>query len=345
MGFNKSKISIRQIVAAQLFAIILWVLITVIQWATNPKGSPGLLIPLIVRTIEAIAILFVAALFIIGLERSSKDVRVARIRFLLLGLMYVGALAANLLSLGMRGLIGFAPPKIEGYFFIQSLHFYIPLYILLVVYAMIKNRLEAIYERENKLKAEGLAQQAKWMMLRYQVNPHFLFNALNTIRAMVGVHDEKARKVITDMSQYFRYSLSSEEKEIVTVDDEIAAVKNYLEIQKARFHDKLKIFIDISETSKFVLIPIFTLQMLVENAMKYGLKTTEGVLKIYIESEFSDNTLILIVKNSGHIIYEQEKVNGTEKGIENFKKRLEYIYPDHNDFTLEERDGDRKSVV
>jgi len=337
---KKTKIYPYQIVIAQIIAITVWLSITVIQWVNNPKGSPGIRIPLIVRSIEAIAILIVSGSFILIFEKIKRDYKNNYVRLLLWLLIYIGAILANIISLFLRKLLGFAPPKIDGYFFIQSLHFYIPILLVIIIYSVGKNRIEVQVERENKLKAENLAQQAKWMMLRYQVNPHFLFNALNTIRALIGSDDENARKIVTELSEYFRYSLSSEEKYTVTIDEEINAVRNYLEIQKIRFQSKIAISINISDNSKDCLIPVFSIQTLVENAIKYGSKTSSDLLSLYIDVTGSENGIDVYIKNSGHIYTSNENSEyGTSKGINNLKNRLNHLYPNENTFNLYEKDN------
>jgi len=337
---KKKKIYPFQIVIAQFIAVAIWLSITVIQWVNNPKGSPGIQIPLIVRSIEAIAILMVSGAFILIFENIKRDYKNNYIRLALWFLIYVGAIISNIISIFLRKLLGYAPPKIEGYFFIQSLHFYIPILLVIIIYSLGKNRIEVQVERENKLKAESFAQQAKWMMLRYQVNPHFLFNALNTIRALIGSDDESARKIVTEMSEYFRYSLSSEEKYMVSIEEEINAVNNYLEIQKIRFQNKINISINISESTKHCLIPVFSIQTLVENAIKYGFKTTDKILFLDIESKGNKEEIEILVKNSGHLYVADERSNeGTSKGLNNLKNRLDHLYPNQNRFRLIENEG------
>lgn len=335
------KIKPKQIIYAQFSAIIIWFLITTIQWINNPKGSPGLAIPLTVRGIESFSIFLISGFFILLNEKFKKDSRKYYFRLALVILVYFGSIIANILSIFIRNLFGYSPPKIDDYFFVQSLHFYIPIILVLIIYGITKNRIELQYERENKLKAENLAQQAKWMMLRYQVNPHFLFNALNTIRALIGVDDESARKVLTEMSEYFRYSLSSEDKFIVTVEEEIKAIQSYLEIQKVRFKDRIKCKVNLQAGTEDFMIPIFSIQTLVENAIKYGLKTNDDKFFIDILSGINEDSIELIVKNSGKlfpVLSDKNTPMSTHKGLDNLKNRLKHLDP-QSTFSLNEKDG------
>lgn len=330
-----------QLFAAQFIGVFVWFLITVVQWSNNPKASPGISIPLIVRGVEAIAVLIISGgmIFVINKIRVLFKPFIARL--LLLALIYLLAIAANLISLALRGMLGYAPPKIDGYFFIQSLHFYIPLLLVFVIYYLVRNRFELQSEREDKLRAEGLAQQAKWMMLRYQVNPHFLFNALNSIRALIGHNDEKAREIVTKMSEYFRYSLSVEKRSLVTVKEEMNAVENYLAIQIIRFPDRLKVIQKIDEGAMDCLVPVFTIQTLIENAIKYGMKTHEGVVEIAIIISREKGKLKIHISNSGRLVAPDDRgmrEDGTNTGIENLKKRL-FFMDNSYQFQLTEDNG------
>lgn len=338
---QKSKYRISQLILAQITAIVIWYIITVVQWINNPKGSPDISIPLVVRGIEAFSIFIVAGIITLAIQKTKRVFKLYISRLLLIIFLYIPAILSNILSLKIRQVIGYTPPKIDGFFFIQSLHFYIPLLLAFVVYALVKNRIDLQNEKEEKLKAESLAQQAKWMMLRYQVNPHFLFNALNSIRALIGSDNENARKIVTELSEYFRYSLSVNNKDLLTVKEEINAVQNYLEIQKIRFQEKLQIDMSADKDTFNNKIPIFAIQTLVENAVKYGLKTHEGTITITIKTFIENNKMNIVVKNSGKLmpvnnIFANE--NGTNTGLKNLKQRLQFLDNEYC-FELYEKDG------
>ncbi len=336
---HKSKYIKAQLLLSQLLAVFVWFLVSVVQWSKNPKNSPGIEIPLIVRGTEAVSVLIVSGILIFLIQRYRRYFKSIFSRVLLLIVFYFFALLTNVLSLAIRDFIGYKPPTIDGYFFIQSLHFYIPLLLVFVFYSIVRNRIELQSEREEKLRAESLAQQAKWMMLRYQVNPHFLFNALNSIRALIGYDDEKARKIVTDMSEYFRYSLSVEKKSLVPIYEEIYAVDNYLEIQKIRYHDRLIIEKEIDAGMTNCIIPVFSIQTLIENAVKYGLKTHEGQVRIKIYVGNENGKLKIQVSNTGKLINpEKEDDNSTNTGIENLKSRMQFVDKEFQ-FKLSEYDN------
>lgn len=326
---------------AQLFAVILWFLITVVEWSQNPKTSPGFLIPAIIRGSEALSIFLVTGGIIWIIENINTSLRKGWLRVVLLIALYPGAMIANLMSIGLRSLIGYGPPPMDSFFFFHSFHFYLPMLLVMVVYAIVRNQSEIIREREDKIKAESLAQQAKWMMLRYQINPHFLFNALNSIRALVGEDDENARSIVTELSEYFRYSLTRNNSALVSLDEEIMAVKSYLEIQKIRFDTRLDVEIELDPATLKCAVPVFSIQTLVENGIKYGMKTSKDLLHLRIHSLIEGNFLHIEVSNTGKLVstndlHEKSESSGT--GLANLEERLSYLDPGSR-FSLHEEEG------
>lgn len=326
---------------AQFIAISLWFVISVIQWANNPKGNSGWIVPIIIRATEAISIFIVSGIIILILEYLNLTIRKLYLWLFLIIILYPCAILSALIGIQLRSLIGYSPPVFDNYFFVQSLHYYTPIILVIIFYLIVKNRIEVQKEKEEKIIAEGKLREASWLMLRYQVNPHFLFNSLNTIKALVGNDDEKARQLITEMSEYFRYSLSTGEKTLVRINEEINAVDNYLEIQKLRFQDKLTISKNIDQNTLEYSIPVFTIQTLVENAVKYGLKTNDNLVKIHIETGLIKSRIIIQVSNSGTLFnYDNpnDKTESTSTGINNLTNRLGFI--DRNyEFSLSEKDN------
>ena len=330
-----------QSVWAQVFAVVLWFLITVIEWSQNPKSNPGILVPMIIRGTEALSIFLVTGFFIVVLENINTSMKNAWVRVVLLFALYPGALIANLISLGIRTAIGYSPPPLGQFFFFHSFHFYLPMLLVMVVYAIVRNQMEIVSEREHRHKAENLAQQARWMMLRYQVNPHFLFNALNSIRALIGEDDENARRVVTELSEYFRYSLTRDNAALVSLEEEISAVRSYLEIQKIRFSTRLNLRIELDPATLHFAVPVFSIQTLVENGIKYGLKTSNGILNLRVLSGIHEGVLKISVSNTGKLSTAEklaDKGESSGTGLENLKQRLAYLDPGSRFSLYEEGD-------
>jgi two-component system, LytTR family, sensor kinase len=204
-------------------------------------------------------------------------------------------------------------------------------------YLGIKNWLAWQKERENALQANFLADKAQLEVLRYQLNPHFLFNALNSIRASVDEDKNRAKQMITQLAEFLRHTLVSGEKKEIPLFEEIDAVKNYLAIEKIRFEDKLEIEYDIDEKAKDVSVPCLLINPLVENAIKHGLQTSPKPLRIKISAKFNDGKLILEVGNTGRLD-ELIDSNGTKIGLKNVRERLEKLFPERSSFELKQDD-------
>jgi two-component system, LytTR family, sensor kinase len=197
-------------------------------------------------------------------------------------------------------------------------------------------------QRETAHKAENLAKDVQLKMLRYQINPHFLFNVLNSIYTLIDENTEKAKKLVIDMSEYYRYTLSKQQQ-TVSIEKEIESILKYLEIQKTRFEEEFQYNISVDEAAKQIMIPTFLIHLLVENSVKYGTKTEKQKLIINLSVRLSANTLLIRVSNTGKLIngtFNNEKnVDGTGNGIDNLKYRLSLYYNDNYSFSLKEENG------
>jgi two-component system, LytTR family, sensor kinase len=197
-------------------------------------------------------------------------------------------------------------------------------------------------QKETAHKAETLAKDVQLKMLRYQINPHFLFNVLNSIYTLIDENTEKAKKLVINMSEYYRYTLSRQQQ-TVTIEREIDSILKYLEIQKTRFEEDFHYEISVDEAVKQVVIPTFLIHLLVENAVKYGTKTEKQKLIVNLSIRKSGKKLIINVSNTGkllNVIPEGEKsAEGTGNGIENLKYRLSLYYDDNYSFSLKEEAG------
>jgi two-component system LytT family sensor kinase len=167
---------------------------------------------------------------------------------------------------------------------------------------------------------QTLLTQAELKLLQAQVNPHFLFNALNTISAVTRKDPDKARELIQHLSQFFRSNLK-QNIEKVSLREELSHVNAYLTIEKARFTDRLAVSIDIDPALMDILLPSFTLQPLVENAIKHGISTMlmGGQVAIYSQNS-PQGPRIYVTDNAGN--YVAEKNQGSGLGLKIVDKRL-----------------------
>lgn len=193
-------------------------------------------------------------------------------------------------------------------------------------------------QKEKTLTAVALANEAQLQMLRYQLNPHFLFNALNSIRTLVYEAPQKAEKMITDLSDLLRYTLSNENDHIVTLADEMEVIRNYLQIQKIRFEEQLIVDLNVAPEAMTFKVPCFLIHPLVENAIKYGLQSSPPPLRIAIDASIVADTLSASVCNTG-TLYPDNGQNGCGTGLKNIRKRLDHFFPQRNSFELFEAGG------
>ncbi len=208
---------------------------------------------------------------------------------------------------------------------------------------IIKHVYDYQVQKRNVIEAKSLANLAQLKLLRSQMNPHFLFNAHNSIRSMILIDKERAWQMITELSEFFRYTLLNFDKVAASLDEEIKAVDNYLHIEKIRYRDSLAVSFHIDETAKKCSVPAFLFQPLVENAIKYGMQTSVTPLRVEVSIMLNDGLLSIDVSNTGKLITdvegdgEKEEAHGTS--LENLKQRLELMFKDQYGFQLYEEDG------
>lgn len=205
-----------------------------------------------------------------------------------------------------------------------------------VCYLLINSWYELSAQKENIERAELLARNAQLSSLRYQLNPHFLFNALNSVRALIYKSPSKADEMISKLSDFMRYTLTSKDEKEIPLEREIDVLRDYLKIEKTRFGEKLSAEINIEPIANEYPIPPFIVIPLVENAIKYGMKTSGQPLQIIISGEVNNDALILEVRNSGHWYGASNDYKiSTQTGIKNIKDRLNNLYPGKHDFEFE----------
>jgi two-component system, LytTR family, sensor kinase len=190
---------------------------------------------------------------------------------------------------------------------------------------------------------EAAVKDYELKTLKSQLNPHFMFNAMNSIRALIEEDPESAKVAITKLSNILRYSLQMERMERVPLEDEIETVKNYLDLERIRFEDRLKYNLDIERSTQKIEIPPMMIQTLVENGIKHGVaKRTEGgviQLKSKLLSTSNGSRLKIEIRNSGHFSEEQLK-NSIGFGVSNTKHRLNLLFGDDAYFSIKNENGD-----
>jgi LytS/YehU family sensor histidine kinase len=170
-----------------------------------------------------------------------------------------------------------------------------------------------------------LAKEAELFKLRQQMQPHFLFNSLNSINALIGTRPTEARKMVQQLSDFLRGTLKKEETQWVILKEELQYLQLYLEIEKVRFGNRLATDIQCNEEVQQMKMPALLLQPIVENAIKFGLYDTTGETVIHILTTTSDNELVIRVSNP----YDPETSapkQGTGFGLKAIQRRLYLLF-------------------
>jgi len=337
----KKRISLLLIV--QLLALLMLFLLVMIQYTISPKAGSYEFSFIVQLRFAKICSIFIVTFILFKIfdqfQRRKKTILFWAIATI--PLLFVHALLIYIIENTIIQLINLKDVKIIGeYFFYIGISNFVTLLLFSGLYFAVRYWENAQVQKENTLKSEALAHEAQLQMLRFQINPHFLFNSLNTIRATIVLDQDKARHIVTLLSDFFRYTLEKDQEQANTIGKEIEAIKNYLDIQKIRFEEKLEFNFNIDPKTQNIEIPFFIIHPLVENAVKYGIETSTKPLKIDVKSTIADNNLIIEVSNSGSLIVEKDSnIDSTNTGIENINKRLNLVYPGSYEFSLKEHDN------
>jgi two-component sensor histidine kinase len=211
---------------------------------------------------------------------------------------------------------------------------FVALWLLLymVWHYLVRNRKDEI----DKLSLEKTVKELELNTIKSHINPHFIFNSLNSIRALVDENPQRARTAITELSNILRSSMQVEKMETVPLQKELDIVKDYLALEHMRFEERLKIEMDIDEDTLEQPVPPMMLQTLVENAIKHGIskKIQGGVVKVI--SRFTDHHFELIVQNSGTL---DEEFLPEGFGLKSTRDRLKFLFQGKASFQIKKING------
>ena len=184
------------------------------------------------------------------------------------------------------------------------------------------------------LKLEALVKELELKTIKAHINPHFIFNSLNGIRALIDEDPNRARNAITELSNILRSSMQTDKLESVSLEKELNIVKDYLALENMRFEDRLRVEYEIDEDTLDQPVPPMMLQTLVENAIKHGISKQITGGKIRIVSDFKDSFHELAVQNTGKLM------NGTAKGdgfgLPSTLNRLSLLYGENARFSIKQ---------
>lgn len=197
-------------------------------------------------------------------------------------------------------------------------------------------------EERRVLAAESAARAAQIELLRLQMNPHFLFNAMASLRALIAEDPARARGMVTELSAFLRYALAAEDRTWVSVSEELEMLRLYLEIERIRFGERLDASVEGADGAGDVAIPGLLLLSLVENAIKHG-EHDDGRLRIRVRARTSHDGLVLTVANSGRLSTPAHRTSGF--GLRNVGERLASAFPGRSTLRLEEADGEVVATI
>jgi LytS/YehU family sensor histidine kinase len=210
-----------------------------------------------------------------------------------------------------------------------------------VLYIGIRYYMALQSERERSIRAEAAAHRAQLEALRYQINPHFLFNALNAVSTLVteGRNDEAAR-MVSRVSDFLRLTLTAPVRDEVALADEIDYVRQYLDIERVRFGDRLRMEVDVAADAWEAAVPSFVLQPLIENAVRHAIAAREAGGTIVIEAKRAGALLRVAIIDDGPGVREESRSNGNGRiGLANTRDRLREMYGDRGRLELTNGNG------
>lgn len=206
--------------------------------------------------------------------------------------------------------------------------------IIYFAWTHVENTRRNLIER---LKMESTMKDLELRTLRSNLQPHFIFNSLNSIRALIDENPELARKAITSISNILRNSITKQDT-TDTLENELTMVYDYLALEKIRFEERLTYHKNIDAASLSIQVPTMMLQTLVENAIKHGISKLEAGGTIYIKTNVIGENLHIEIINTGSLDNSHKNENSLGFGIQSTKQRLQILYNNNAKFSITEKD-------
>jgi two-component system LytT family sensor kinase len=217
-------------------------------------------------------------------------------------------------------------------------------FVVTLIYYLYLSATQLAEKASRQAQLEAQVREGELKMLRAQINPHFLFNSLNSMSSLTLTDPMKAREMILKLSDFMRYSLSSRTEQPVTLQSEMESLRLYLEIEKVRFGERLTIEEDIQPECLTALLPGMLLQPLYENAVKHGVY--ESTEKVVIRTTAQKESGLVVISVSNNIDPESVVTRkGAGIGLVNVRSRLELFYGEKADLEVDRKDDSFKVVV
>ena len=338
MRFGNSRYWLFQVVGWGLFALINVFFAISFEKMGNSEARRVILTKLGIFVIIGIVFTHIMRYVIIQLNTLQKTVEKQIIQFFFVSLVFALLCATfymqacqilDLLSDNEKRFIDKPFLLILNGAFIFFFNIVIWNLIYFIYHYVTKSRKQQL----DTLRLEALVKELELQTIKAHINPHFIFNSLNSIRALVDEDPQRARRAVTELSNILRSSMQIEKVEMVPFEKELFIVKDYLALENMRFEDRLKIEYQIDEDTLDQPVPPMMLQTLVENAIKHGIskQINGGVVKI--KSDFKDNFHELVVQNTGHL---NGGINSEGFGLSSTTNRLSLIYGEKAQFEIKQ---------
>lgn len=276
---------------------------------------------------------------IIGLNVLQKRLETQLFQFMLITLFF--AIAASLLDnfmLMQFGLQNKTEREFKDNFLLLTLsgafYFFLYFFIWNLIYFMYHFITKSQRQQLDTLKLEALVKELELKTIKAHINPHFIFNSLNGIRALIDEDPARARNSITELSNILRSSMQTDKLESVPLEKELSIVKDYLALENMRFEDRLKVEYDINEDTLDQPVPPMMLQTLVENAIKHGINKQIHGGTIKIVSDFNEDYHELAVQNTGKLV--NGNLSGEGFGLPSTLNRLSLLYGENARFSIKQ---------
>lgn len=195
---------------------------------------------------------------------------------------------------------------------------------------VLRNRVLKL-SQANELRLDEMLNKARLNILHSQISPHFVFNSINNIRALVLEDKHKARQMLASLSEILRYPLAEQHESLVKLEEELDIVQDYIDLCSIQFESRLQFSSYVDSSCLNCKIPRMLLQMLVENAIKHGISESVEGGELTLSAKTNDNKLKLKVVNTGTLI---QNANTSGVGLENIQSRLALIYQDEACFVI-----------
>lgn len=309
-----------------------------------------------------------------GSKKISRSLSWSLVSSLLLGFIWNSAAYAVIMPLGLYADAIFSDifinMKLPSFWLVTFLAVPYRIAVLFAwsaLYFSAKALFDYQQEHEQKLLAQAQESEAKLAYIRSRLHPHFLFNILNAMDALIDENPAAAKNIINELSDYLRYSFKEHTSEMITVGEELSVVKSYLSMEKIRFEEQLQYDFNLDDSTSSSVIPVFILLPLVENAIKFGRMTSPQPLQVKITSTQQNGTLEFCVENTGHWVIPElcmqcqkqgvcelfpndaehqikcerflQEYSRNKTGLTSVRKRLETLYPGKNPLTTRTDNG------